>query len=453
MESKKKQKVNDIKCRDIIENEINISSTNTKQEYNDVDDGDDNATCMQNKVIERVNNDCLAQIFTHIPPFERPKVAQVCKKWKEALPYSWSNNVQKLEYLYWKYDRDETEQTNKKSRCLKRLINQCGRYLTELDIIGYGNSNIMPLIKKTCPQIVSLRLRFANVKNVHFKNAFSNMSSLQSLKIIFQCNSSIPTELINSLIDVADTLNHLAFFNWRITRRNEEIPNIFTSVLSQLNALEYFDLFGYLNDVNRPLFYAAPMNADVFHQDDLIPLRYEGRFGEAEYINDTDNDGVTDDFLINVANNFRKLETLKIWGFQVTDIGIIALTHKKSLRQLRIRFEDDSFNYYITDSSVQFFKNMTYLDVRMCSVTNYSIIKVIENSPELKILRVAFTKVTHELVKKAAELTRNRKNGIILSMMISLANIDGIFDTPEYKSPFLEIECVVSTRDLLDDDE
>lgn len=96
--------------------------------------------------------------------------------------------------------------------------------------MAYDNSDVMPLIKRTCPQVVALYLRFANVKNVHFRNAFSYMSKLYVLKIIFHCDSSIPTLLIDSLKDVAGTLHHLTFFNWKQTSQNQKIPDIFTTV-------------------------------------------------------------------------------------------------------------------------------------------------------------------------------------------------------------------------------
>ncbi|XP_044001633.1 uncharacterized protein LOC122847841 [Aphidius gifuensis] len=247
MQCVKKRKLDEIECVDVAENEMIVSPPHKKQmvqyEQNDVD-VDDDAAWMEDNVIDRVNTYCLAHIFKHIPPFERPKVAQVCKKWREALPYSWSN-VKKLECLHWKYDGVVAHRGSRKVICLKGLIDQCGRYLTELNTIHYDNSDIVPLIRISCPHLVRLQLRFKNIKSLHFKDAFSYMSKLQILRLIFQCSASIPILLILALRDLTRTLKTLAFFNWKRNPRNQKMPALFSSVFSQMTTLRFFDLFGY----------------------------------------------------------------------------------------------------------------------------------------------------------------------------------------------------------------
>ncbi|KAF7993555.1 hypothetical protein HCN44_010150 [Aphidius gifuensis] len=97
---------------------------------------DDEATS-----IDFINDDCLVEIFMYLPACERPKIALVCKKWKKALDYSWSN-VNKLELTHWEYNEcpsylKEYPTIDGQFNFLSFLLTKCGRYLTELDLTAH----------------------------------------------------------------------------------------------------------------------------------------------------------------------------------------------------------------------------------------------------------------------------------------------------------------------------
>ncbi|XP_044014047.1 uncharacterized protein LOC122856445 [Aphidius gifuensis] len=217
------------------------------------DDNDLNAKDIT--IIERVNDDCLAKIFMYIPTCERPKIALVCKKWKRALDYSWFN-VKKLELTYWEYDEyphflvRNYPRINGQFKFLKSLLYKCGRYLRELDLSIYGYCNILPVINEYCQNLVKLRIRIHKIDNAKLDNAFSNLSKLEVLKIILHgcfddiC-SIVSLTLINSLLNVADTLTDLSISNWpAILYGLPHFPGEMIYVIPQLKALRKFSAAG-----------------------------------------------------------------------------------------------------------------------------------------------------------------------------------------------------------------
>ncbi|XP_044010386.1 uncharacterized protein LOC122854040 [Aphidius gifuensis] len=127
----------------------------------------------------------------YVPVCERQKIALVCQKWKRVLDSC--GNVKKLELTHWEYDEDSS-------------------YLT-----AYRHCNIVPVINECCPNLMELRLRFTFIDDVLLYNAFSRLSKLKVLAIIFQDinDEFIPLNLIYSLRNVADTLTDLVLLSWK----------------------------------------------------------------------------------------------------------------------------------------------------------------------------------------------------------------------------------------------
>lgn len=145
---------------------------------------------------------------------------------------------------------------------------------------------------------------------------------------------------------------------------------------------------------------------------------------------------VGDDFLINLSSNAEKLKTLKIWCSSITDNGLIALTELKQLEVLRLNWNVES---KITDSSVQWFKNMKYLYLSESNnITDSSIGKIIKNSPSLAFFYISSSSLTHEAVRKADELTKHRNNNVILSLYLEVRNCNSYY-VPACKSPYLNL--------------
>ncbi|XP_044006026.1 uncharacterized protein LOC122851042 [Aphidius gifuensis] len=191
----------------------------------------------KNTTIDFVNDDCLAKIFTYLSVCERSKIALVCKKWKQAFDYSWQN-VKKLELIHWEYNEcpsylKKYPEIYGQVQFLRLLLEKCGRYLTELDLSAHGYDDIVPVVNESCLNLVKLRLRFKNVEPP--LNAFSRLSKLKVLKIIFQHvdnKNYIPDTLIDSLRNVAGTLTELTLSNWNkeLLYKGLRIPESFIHV-------------------------------------------------------------------------------------------------------------------------------------------------------------------------------------------------------------------------------
>ncbi|XP_044005755.1 uncharacterized protein LOC122850687 [Aphidius gifuensis] len=294
---------------------------------------DDDLYAKDKLLIERVNEYCLAEIFMYIPACERPKFALVCKQWKRALDYySWSN-VTKLELTHWEFDEypnyliKHYPTLDRQFNFLKSLLDKCGRYLTELDATAYGHCNIVPVINESCPNLVKLRIRIKYIEDAILDNAFTSLSKLKVLKIIFQCFSSpgtdVPLTLLNSLLNVADTLTELSLSNWsRCIADNAIIPDEFTSVVTELKALRQTQIGGMIcsNTLVDNMLALDP--AMIRRYDEC---KYRGniidRTNAFEYIKrlTIQRFRVADDFLYNIANVMRRLHTLQIYCHWVTD--------------------------------------------------------------------------------------------------------------------------------------
>ncbi|XP_044014746.1 uncharacterized protein LOC122856912 isoform X2 [Aphidius gifuensis] len=96
---------------------------------------------VKNIIIDLVNDDCLSEIFMYVPICERPKIAQVCKKWNRVV-CSYCFKVKTLVLSHWEYDRPKNIlEKFKKSFCripvillvsLKNVVNT----LNELTVIN-----------------------------------------------------------------------------------------------------------------------------------------------------------------------------------------------------------------------------------------------------------------------------------------------------------------------------
>lgn len=150
---------------------------------------------------------------------------------------------------------------------------------------------------------------------------------------------------------------------------------------------------------------------------------------------------ITDDnFLINLANNFKKLILLRVnCGSDISDIGITPLTEIKTLKSLAIITRG---NKKITDVPVSEFKNLKkFRCFGNINVSDFAIVKIIKNSPNLVYLDVRFTSVTSEIIREAVALIRSRKDDTVLTIRARRNNFnDELLQRPEYQSPLLKIE-------------
>lgn len=391
-----------------------------------------------NLINDLVNDDCLAQIFTYIPVYERPKIALVCKKWNRALQYSWCNS-KKLELSHWM--RDDYRNIFYKNpkldgglKFLQSLFDKCGRYLTDLDLAAYSNSDIMPIVKESCPNLVKLRLLFWHIKSEHLENAFSHMSQLKILKFIFNAAYGIPDTFTISLMNVSDTLNELIIANWNTAKYTFTLPKMFATVLPRLNALQRFETWGVTMDYAS--FKSITFRHKVFYYrlDSWSSTIFWGLMLKNIQKLLLDKIRVTDDFLYNLANNTYQLEIFAADVNWVTDAGMKAISKLKKLHSLHMKSTRKNNN--ITDYYIKFLKNMRHLTLPFSDkITDDSVIKVLETSPDLYRLTISHTSVTYDFIKKAAEIVENRQQKLIL-----LLDFDpNVFKKSEYETTYLTI--------------
>ncbi|XP_044006098.1 uncharacterized protein LOC122851115 [Aphidius gifuensis] len=391
---------------------------------------------LYNTKIDSLADRLLAKILMYVPSRERPKLTLVCEQWKRVVMMfrdddSWFD-VKKLELIYWRYDKYLTSDGG--YDFVKSQINRCGRYLTKLDLTAYGDSEIMLFIKNSCPNLVTLRLRFTEMKEIILANSFTCLPKLKLLTIIFQSMKPLPLlpiiVLINSLRNVADTLIQLSLLYWIDDLR--DIPDftaVIDDVLHDLNALKTLELAGVKVSDNVINYLKNNKILYVNHTTHLLQyLSTFKTFTDIKILRISDCK-ITNDTLYSIANTFQNLETLEIYSTWVTDDGVLALSKMNNLQILNFHGQCN----YITDSSIILLKNLIKLGLPSSKkITDDSVITVLKNSPKMSVLDVYGTNVTAELVKKAAEISRSRKQRLIFC-------IESMPDIQQYDSPYFDL--------------
>ncbi|XP_044019774.1 uncharacterized protein LOC122860150 [Aphidius gifuensis] len=367
----------------------------------------------KNIIIDLVNDDCLCEIFMYVPICERLKIAQVCKKWNRVL-YSYCFKLKKFVLSHWEYDRPQNAlkqfKTNKrKLSFLRSFLNNSCNYLTELDLVAYDNSNIVPILNDSCPNLVKLRLRLKYpFDNKDLENAFSGMSKLKILKIIIQRAFKIPSTLILSLRNVANTLNELTLISQSEgTFTLCQFSSSFLTIIPQLKALKKIEIGGmcitsYISEA------IANAKLDFHYHEHIYKKLKEVINRELENITSLclhKPYELTDDMLYNVANNF---EFLNYFGGDcafVTDVGIQAITKMKHLENLYLSGKNN-----VTDFPLKLLKGLKKLELPdSYNITNNSIEKILENSPYMQELAFKHTSITREFLTIVMEAAETRK--------------------------------------------
>ncbi|XP_044013796.1 uncharacterized protein LOC122856168 [Aphidius gifuensis] len=331
-------------------------------------------------------------------------------------------------YKSYKFNKGKAHSDNElheKENDFKYLINLCGSLLKALNVEAYPFSKIMPFINTNCPNLNELVLQFKKIEDQDFKNVFSNLSHLEVLKINWQCeNSNVPLTLVKSLEQVGGTLKELCL------SRNENqnylcLPDSLAYVLPQLINLKKLNIINFepsqsllqsiseiKNLVHLRFMCSWLDNHPVF--DEQINMYPIGNLQNLETLYINYNCGVTDEFLVNLCNNAKKLKHLNIIGKNITDNGMIALNNLKELESLQFNLNESENNEFITDQSIQCLVNekLEYLHLSHCiKITNRSVLKLFTNLPNLNILYVRNTHVTFERREECMYIYRKDGEG------------------------------------------
>ncbi|XP_044017477.1 uncharacterized protein LOC122858574 [Aphidius gifuensis] len=319
------------------------------------------------------------------------------------------------------------------------IINFCGSGLTSLHIQDAHpfNNQIIQLIKNNCPNLETLGLAFEEIKRRDLTNLFSRMSHLEWLSIEWRCeNSTLPMSLVKSLEQVGGTLKFL--YLKCFTKNNHFSPDSLALVFPRLIVLESLCLTDF--ELSQPLLESIGQMQNLVH----LMIMYDRMFdkkvdmcpiGNLKNLSTLHIEcGVTDEFLINLCNNAEKLRELGIMGTHITDKGLFALGNLKQLNKLCLtkHFSNKPVknNEFITDKSIQYLLNekLIALDLSNCiEINNSSVIKLVENLPNLLELTIKNTKVTYDVVKEISKLKKKKKT--LLTVFVSFEDRDGIFES------------------------
>ncbi|XP_044008872.1 uncharacterized protein LOC122852856 [Aphidius gifuensis] len=188
------------------------------------------------------------------------------------------------------------------------------------------------------------------------------------------------------------------------------------SVMTQLKALRQFRTSGishpnslgvYLNN-SKTIRVFSDNSCYISHKIDRKEL-----FEKIEVLNIL-NWLIPDDIICNIANTMKRLHTLHVSCHWLTNTAIVTCTKMNNLKFINF------FGYNnVTDSSIKLLKNLTHLKVPLSNkITDESIIKVLENSPEMQCFSLKNTGITHKFIEKAAEISKNRKRQLKIEVSL-----------------------------------
>ncbi|XP_044014106.1 uncharacterized protein LOC122856496 [Aphidius gifuensis] len=361
---------------------------------------------------------CMAPLFA-----SQPRLEKICKDWKnEFLPSSFTR------YTFMINAKDSVNDLHEKANNLEYLIKLGGIKLTYLNVMQYPTSQIMPIINANCPNLETLYLGFKEIMSQDFENVFSNMSHLTTLFIEWQCkNSTLPMTLAKSLEKISGTLKILVL---SCTLQGNDVfsPDSLASVFPRLIALDILEISNFglsqlllqsIGEIKNLTYLRLvsfwPKNHPMF--DTRITMYPIGNLKNLEKLFIFFDYGVTDEFLINLCNNAKKLKEVRIVGTHITDIGMSAINNLPELKDFNLgldgRCSQSEANEFITDESIQclFNKELCFLNISNCiKITDKAIFKLVHNLPNL--LQLYITKnanVTNEAVSDIYKFIKYRR--------------------------------------------
>lgn len=145
---------------------------------------------------------------------------------------------------------------------------------------------------------------------------------------------------------------------------------------------------------------------------------------------------VKNETIINVIENCKNMKHLNI--SECEDLTGTVLNRLGEMKNLEAIMMNSTNSFYLTDiedSTIDQFKNLKILECgNSCEITEASIMRILENSPELQQLSVWETGVTLETINLAGKLSTERKKK--LAMVVSY-DVAGDFARQGIVYPYL----------------
>ncbi|KAF7992948.1 hypothetical protein HCN44_005729 [Aphidius gifuensis] len=367
----------------------------------------------KNISIPVLNNDCLKYIFAYLSIEDRLRMEEVCKTWRDASKHTWCDIK-----IYNSFDSKfigDNFKHNPKQFQVKKLLTRCGIYLTSLSLNWNYDSRIMSAIREHCHNVIELKLHLNNYNDNNFFGAFDKMDKLKTIEIY---DYKVDSHVIYSngiLKYLPKTIEHI-LLSPRVNGLHVA-PNIAMTILkfTNLRSLKLQNL-----ELDNNLMNAMTQSQNLTHLD----LKGSTLLGKKTWLKNLTNlkiinltfiQNIDDNFMISLQNNCKKLTKIDLsYCRYISNFGLSQLGHLENLEKILLNGVDKVDNSIITK-----LQNLKSLECIYCqNVTDKSIIKILNNSPNLEYLNIFKTGITSETLNCLSDVMKKRGNNINLNIFV-----------------------------------
>ncbi|XP_076670872.1 putative RNA-binding protein EEED8.10 [Andrena cerasifolii] len=401
--------------------------------------------------IQTLNDDCLIHIFLQLPIIDRISIERVCKRWRAVSQESWCS-VKRLDLL----DSGEIN-----TNILHKVLLRCGRFLTEINLSQVRcplSQSTLTIIGKLCPNLQRLDVTTLTVSaaginsltnNCHDITKFSLGSTTsmcdKDLQKLFQMNQKL-----RYLKVVTGKIRGTCLLHLPLERMEEVVLQKCTCLrayclskaiekLCNLKNLVIHKCLGISHNVIQAIgTYCTSLKtlelSDISYLIQSNDMLYIAQLTNLEVLKINTNIVVTDELLSNLALKCQQLTYIDITECDfVTNVGIAAIA---TLPKLEVLIMNSLCQ--VTDTNLRDMCNLKRLECRACNFTDKTVMELIASAPRLELLDLSFCGgITNLTLKKAAAVTVNRTNIIILKIFVGGTTVN--LRTFDEVSPFLQI--------------
>ncbi|XP_008558130.3 F-box/LRR-repeat protein 2 [Microplitis demolitor] len=392
--------------------------------------------------INKLNDDCLIEVFLYLPIADRIRMERVCKRWQALSQESWHSvkylNLSKKSWGLSPKIRVQVVDTS----TLRKVLVRCGKFLTHLDLSQVSHllsSSTLTIIGKLCPNIQFLNITGLSLSPSGINSLMTNCRNItkfmmktltgpceRELSQLFSANKKLKYILIDGDEYMCgksfSSLPHDVVEDLHLIRCTALLSNYFDVGINHLTNLKSLtlDVCVCLTDSTLEVVgkKTTITNLEFRGMHPLISsssLNHLVNLMNLQRLCLNDNIVVNDDFLINLSYNCKQLNYLDLTSCHlVTNRGINSLITLIKLETLIINFVTK-----VDDDAIANFQSLKVFKCWGCkNVTDVSIINLINNAPHLIYLDLSATAITCESLHTAVAVTKKRKNNCVLKMII-----------------------------------
>ncbi|KAF7994826.1 hypothetical protein HCN44_004298 [Aphidius gifuensis] len=383
----------------------------------------------KNTNIYSLDNFCLTKIFSYLTWSEKFQAENVSKKWMSVMQTCWAKEKS--------YHEHPLALCNKKfGQLLKpglrnKLLLHCGHYLESCIIRKYISSRAIWLISSRCVNLKHLEIHIKYNNDNCFSNVFKDLQKLRSITIHVYNIHVNDTKILESVT------NNIECISFHSHTERMHVKSQFAKVLMKFNSLRFLELIHMDIDENvmqvissKTTLIHLKLERSKYQQQQLILTNLLN----LEYLNLSHIQYLNRDSMDSISKNLFNLRYLNINFCSYT----IPLEHLQQLHNLK-NLEEINLrgNNNVDDSILRQFTNLKSLNCADCdNVTDFGVMSVIENSPNLEYLDIFETAITVATLTFAYKITNARqthKLNIIISKYLN-------GDKRIVQSPFISIK-------------